>query len=347
MKYIKAIIAAAAAILFAVPLSAAAQFNSYQVGIGPTNGKVLQTNGSTNTWVATSSLGISGGSGSSSVGPINVLQASNGSGGFIATGTPTLTVGNVVATSTASSTWSGGIDVPRICLTGTTSCLGAAITPPGFFSWPWTPVTGGNATTSIMYDYGGWWTNAASSTCYTSCVLNMYGSISNNQGFNSGNVYINDSLQIANNLVLPNLNVMSWNNNAMTLTHSTGVLTLAGGNFVFASSTNQNRFISGSFMATSTTATSTLEEVFLNNQIFAKVGANKSFGTTTLSGGTVTVNNTRVRADSMIYVSNCASAGTIGAPYVSAQTAATSFVITSTNGSDTSVICWRIVQPIY
>lgn len=44
-------------------------------------------------------LGASGG-GSSSVGPLNVLQASNGSGGFIATGTPTLTIGNVIATST-------------------------------------------------------------------------------------------------------------------------------------------------------------------------------------------------------------------------------------------------------
>lgn len=50
-------------------------------------------------------------SGSSSVGPINVLQASNGSGGFIATGTPTLTIGNLFSTTTATSTFAGSLTV--------------------------------------------------------------------------------------------------------------------------------------------------------------------------------------------------------------------------------------------
>lgn len=50
--------------------------------------------------------------GASSVGPLNVLQASNGSGGFIATGTPQLTVGYLVATSTiATSTFSGNVAI--------------------------------------------------------------------------------------------------------------------------------------------------------------------------------------------------------------------------------------------
>lgn len=50
------------------------------------------------------------GGGGSSVGPVNTLQASNGSGGFIATGTPQLTVGNLLATSTtATSTFAGDI----------------------------------------------------------------------------------------------------------------------------------------------------------------------------------------------------------------------------------------------
>lgn len=53
----------------------------------------------------------SGGGGSSSVGPINTLQASNGSGGFIATGTPQLTVGNIIATTTASSYFLGPLAV--------------------------------------------------------------------------------------------------------------------------------------------------------------------------------------------------------------------------------------------
>lgn len=49
--------------------------------------------------------------GSSSSGPLNVLQASNGSGGFIATGTQRLTVGFLTATSTATSTFSGNLNV--------------------------------------------------------------------------------------------------------------------------------------------------------------------------------------------------------------------------------------------
>lgn len=41
--------------------------------------------------------------GGSSTGPKNVLQASDGSGGFIATGTPQVTVGNILATSTTAT----------------------------------------------------------------------------------------------------------------------------------------------------------------------------------------------------------------------------------------------------
>lgn len=65
---------------------------------------------------------LTSGSGSSSVGPLNVLQASNGSGGFIATGTPQLTVGNILATSTtATSTFtnvlvSGTLDAQNLIL---------------------------------------------------------------------------------------------------------------------------------------------------------------------------------------------------------------------------------------
>ena len=40
-----------------------AVYTSSQVGVTPANGKVLQTNGTTSTWVSTSSLGISGGTG--------------------------------------------------------------------------------------------------------------------------------------------------------------------------------------------------------------------------------------------------------------------------------------------
>lgn len=71
----------------------------------------------------------------SSVGPVNVLQASNGSGGFIATGTPQLTVGNIIATSTATSYFMGSVGI------GTTS-------PGSLLS------IGANATGINFYDNG-------------------------------------------------------------------------------------------------------------------------------------------------------------------------------------------------
>ena len=66
---------------------------------------------------AISGICIGSGSGSSSVGPVNVLQASDGSGGFIATGTPNLTVGFLTATTSTGS--------------GTTTVKSFAIIPNG------------------------------------------------------------------------------------------------------------------------------------------------------------------------------------------------------------------------
>lgn len=55
-----------------------------------------------------------GGGGGSSAGPVNVLQASDGSGGFIATGTPQLTVGNIVGTTTAASSLLGNLTIGQL-----------------------------------------------------------------------------------------------------------------------------------------------------------------------------------------------------------------------------------------
>lgn len=82
-------------------------------------------NGTTQCLHADSSGNVTGtgsdcgsGGGGSSVGPINTLQASNGSGGFIATGTPQLTVGNLLATSTATSTFVGPVISPEYDIGG-------------------------------------------------------------------------------------------------------------------------------------------------------------------------------------------------------------------------------------
>ena len=76
---------------------------------------------------------------------------------------------------------------------------------------------------------------------------------------------------------------------------------------------------------------------------FVTTGSNKSAGTTTLSSGTVTVNTTAVSANSIIFVTGqgCTNCGTY---YISAKTAGTSFVITSSNASDASTVAWWIIN---
>jgi hypothetical protein len=72
------------------------------------------------------------------------------------------------------------------------------------------------------------------------------------------------------------------------------------------------------------------------------IGAVKT-GTATLVGGTVTVADTAITANSVIRLAYRTIGGTPGAVYVSARTASTSFAITSTSGTDTSVIQYDII----
>jgi hypothetical protein len=73
--------------------------------------------------------------------------------------------------------------------------------------------------------------------------------------------------------------------------------------------------------------------------------ANSCFGDATLVGGTVTINNTKVTANSKIFFNIQTAGGTIGVQAVSARTPGTSFTITSTSGTDTSTISWFIIEP--
>lgn len=61
----------------------------------------------------------------------------------------------------------------------------------------------------------------------------------------------------------------------------------------------------------------------------------------TLVGGTVTVANTMINATDRIKLTKRTAGGTEGYPRVSALTAATSFVITSSSGADTSTFEWE------
>ena len=76
-----------------------------------------------------------------------------------------------------------------------------------------------------------------------------------------------------------------------------------------------------------------------------KEGTNARMGVATLVAGTVTVNNTSVTANTRIMLSIQNSSGTIGAVYVSARVAGTSFTITSTNAAHTSIVAWELIEP--
>jgi hypothetical protein len=72
-------------------------------------------------------------------------------------------------------------------------------------------------------------------------------------------------------------------------------------------------------------------------------GAVKS-GTATLVGGTVTVSDAAITAASEIRMRAATLGGTPGALYISAKVASTSFTITSTSGTDTSVVAYDVVK---
>lgn len=84
----------------------------------------------------------------------------------------------------------------------------------------------------------------------------------------------------------------------------------------------------------------------LGNGILIKEGTNATLGTATLVAGTVTVGNTKVTANSRIFLT-IQSLGTVTVPKavaVTARTASTSFVITSADATDTSVVAWQIIE---
>lgn len=79
--------------------------------------------------------------------------------------------------------------------------------------------------------------------------------------------------------------------------------------------------------------------------LFCSDGANFPMGRSTLVAGTVTVNHTRVTANSRIFLSRHTAGGTLGHLSIGAITAATSFVINSSSATDTSSINWLMIEP--
>lgn len=84
------------------------------------------------------------------------------------------------------------------------------------------------------------------------------------------------------------------------------------------------------------------------NGILIKEGTNATMGTATLSGGTITINTTKVTANSRVFISiNGGTLTNVGSVYEDKanRTAGTSFIIKSTNVLDAADVAWVIIEP--
>lgn len=79
------------------------------------------------------------------------------------------------------------------------------------------------------------------------------------------------------------------------------------------------------------------------NGIYIKGGSNATAGVATMVAGTVTVNTTKVTANSIIHLTGQNTSGTLGNITVSARVAGTSFTITSAV-TDTRIVGWTIIE---
>lgn len=120
-------------------------------------------------------------------------------------------------------------------------------------------------------------------------------------------------------LFLASGGVINWNNGNVTLTHASGNLSLAG-NFKLGTA---------------------------GNGLYIKEGTNATMGVATMVLGTVTISTTKVTANSRIYLT-VQSLGTVAVATpiaVTTRSAGTSFTISSSSATDTSVVAWMIVEP--
>ncbi len=122
----------------------------------------------------------------------------------------------------------------------------------------------------------------------------------------------------------------------------------AGGNIIFrtALTTSITEHFRVGNDGHSTVTAGDLKIATAGNGLQVKGGANCKINTAVLVAGTVTVANTAVTANSRIFLTSQVDGGTPGFLRITAKTAGTSFVITSSNAADTSTVAWMIVESI-
>lgn len=103
---------------------------------------------------------------------------------------------------------------------------------------------------------------------------------------------------------------------------------------------------SPSFTGDVNSSTGNVKISTLGKGLQIKTGVNSKIGTAVLVAGTVTVANTSVTANSLIFLTSQVNGGTPGFLRITAKTASTSFVITSSSNTDTSTVAWNIIESI-
>lgn len=118
------------------------------------------------------------------------------------------------------------------------------------------------------------------------------------------------------------------------------------GNHLYLANTTANSYIGLTSSGNCIVNNAQLQVNTVGKGLQVKTGTNSKAGTAVLVAGTVTVANTSVTANSIIMLTSQVNGGTPGFLRVTAKTNGTSFVITSSSGTDTSTVAWFIVELI-
>lgn len=147
-----------------------------------------------------------------------------------------------------------------------------------------------------------------------------------------------------NSLIDGMMNVFVGSGSGGTMSSSTNCIVVGSPSTM--SNTSDNRIIIG--MNTEDTGVDNSWLIgTLGCKQFIKEGADAAMGSDTLVGGTVTILNALVTANSRIFLtSQDDNGGVAGAIRVSARTPGVSFVITSTSVTDTSIVAYEIKEPV-
>lgn len=149
------------------------------------------------------------------------------------------------------------------------------------------------------------------------------------------------------------MRIIAGGNIGMGVTSPTGVLHIKAG--TATASTAPLKFTTASSVVLTTPETGVMEvdtsKIYYSSGIGANLKRNEiikgTYGQAALTGGTVTVSTTAVKATSIILLTDATTGSltNVGSPTVGTITAGTSFVINSTNILDASNVNWLIINP--